>query len=177
MKLVLHFDSMHAELDPAYGSAANQLAFSELLALNALVVSEIVAGDLLFGQVEGLKYGDAFARWFRPPRPVWARASEGELMDHTAIHAIGFGNIDEGLADQLHKRLGARSASYIAAMEVDETYHVHQALWSMLLPMFRINGRAAHAFWDGDPAGDRDELFVEQLQELGFDPVTWEVRL
>ena len=61
-------------------------------------------------------------------------------------------------------------------MEVGDS-RIHQQLWSMLVPRFRFVGREAKVFWDGDPGADRNERLFEQLQSLGFDPVSWEIEI
>ena len=155
----------------------DRLVFPELLGANSRVTSEIVAGDLPFGRVGNLKYGEALERWFRPPRPVWTRAVARELAEGTAVYAICFESIDLGPAQLLHSRLDAKSRSYLGAMEVDHSYPAHWALWSMLAPRFRVDNRAAYVLWEGYQPAGRDEAFADYLRELGFDPVTWETRI
>ena len=178
MRLALHFDSMHEELGSNYAWGANRLVFPELLVDGGRVVSKVVLGDLLFAHV-GLKYSEALEQWFRPPCPsICTRAGSQELTDQTTVFAIGFQDIDERAAQALHERIDAKSSSYIGSMEVDTSYPIHQVLWSKLLPKFRVDCRAAYAFWEGYPGvDDKDEPFAEHLRELGFDPVTWEVRV
>ena len=177
MRLAFHFDSMHNELGANYGWAVDRLVFPELLDIDSRVISEIVAGDLLFGQVGNLKYDEALERWFRPPRPVWTRSAERELTERTAVYAICFESMDPGPAELLHTRLDAKSRSYFGAMEVDHSYPAHWALWSTLSPRLRVDNRAAYVFWEGYQPAGRDESYAEHLRGLGFDPVTWEARV
>lgn len=176
MKLALHFDSMHAVLGDSYGLAARRLVLGALPAeRDSHVNSRVFTGDLLFGTIPGLKHADAVGSWFFPQSPVWSRPDgvEWNLPDHMSVYAVCFESADQKTAERLHKGL-AGSASYLGAMEVGDS-RIHQQLWSKLIPRFRFVGRAAQVFWGGyAEADDKDRVLFEQLQSLGFDPVTWE---
>ena len=174
MKLALHFDSMHADLGIVYGLAAHQLVFATLLAQrDSHIDTRILIGDLLFWNISGLKYADVVGLWFFPQNPVWTSPNgvEWNLPPHT-IYVVCFENVDRETAERLHEGL-IGSAAYLGAIEVGDS-RIHQQLWSMLIPKFRVVGRTAQVFWDGYPEADRDEGLFEQLQSLGFDPVSWE---
>lgn len=177
MKLALHFDSMHTELGNPYHLPARGLAFAALLAQHdSRVDSRIFTGDLLFMDVPSLKASDAVGRWFYPQNPVWTSPNgvEWNLPPHMAIYAVCFDSIDRETAERLHEGL-TDSAAYLGAMEVSDS-RTHKQLWSKLPARCRIVDRAARVFWDGDPTAYRDEELFEQLQSLGFDPVSWETR-
>ena len=61
-------------------------------------------------------------------------------------------------------------------MEVDDGSFIHWQLYSkQLIPKFRILNRAARVFWDGWSDEDGKDLgFFEEVQSLGFNPVSWE---
>ena len=175
MKLALHFDSMHAELGDPYHLPARRLVFEALLAQNDTHIdSRIFTGDLLVTHVSGLKAADAVGLWFFPQNPVWTRPNgvEWNLPPHMGIYAVCFESVDQKTAERLHEDL-IRSASYLGAMEIGDS-RIHQQLWSKVVPRLRVVGHAAKVFWDGQTETDRDEPLFEQLQGLGFNPVSWE---
>ena len=175
MKLALHFDAMHAELGDPYHLPAQQLVFTALLAQrDNQIDSRIFTGDLLFTHVPGVKAADAVGLWFFPENPVWANPNgvEWNLPPHMAIYAVCFESLNRATAERLHESL-AGSVSYLGALEVGDSA-AHKLLWSKLPPRCRIVHRAARVFWDGYPGGDRNEELFEQLENLGFDPVSWE---
>ena len=124
--------------------------------------------------VPGVKAADAVGLWFFPENPVWANPNgvEWNLPPHMAIYAVCFESLNRGTAERLHESL-AGSVSYLGALEVGDSA-AHKLLWSKLPPRCRIVHRAARVFWDGYPGGDRNEELFEQLENLGFDPVSWE---
>ena len=174
MKLAFHFDTKH--LGNPYDFAARRRVFAALLAQgDSHIDSRILSGDLLFGQIADRKSPDVVGLWFFPQNPVWASPNgvEWNLPPHQAVYAVCFESAEQKTAERLHKEL-VRSAAYLGAMEVGDS-RIHQQLWSKLVPRFRVVGREAKVFWDGDPGTDRNEALFEQLQSLGFDPVSWEI--
>ena len=175
MKLALHFDAMHAQLGNPYHLPAQRLVFAALLAQrDSYIDSKIFTGDLLFTHVPGLKAADAVGLWFFPQNPVWTSPNgvDWNLPPHMAIYAVCFESVDRETAERLHEGL-VGSAAYLGAVEVGDS-PTHKQLWSKLPARCRIVHQAAQVFWDGDPKADRDEALFEQLQSLGFDPVSWE---
>ena len=60
-------------------------------------------------------------------------------------------------------------------MEVDDGSFVHWQLYSqMLIPLLRVLGSSASAFLGGFSDDDKDPVFLEELRDLGFNPVGWE---
>ena len=175
MKLALHFDAMHAELGSPYHLIARQLVFTALLAQrDHQIDSRIFTDDLLFTHVPGLKAADAVGLWFFPENPVWTSPNgvEWNLPPHMAIYAVCFESVNRGTAERLHEGL-ADSVSYLGALEVGDSA-AHKLLWSKLRRRCRIVHRDARVFWDGYPGSDSDEELFEQLENLGFDSVSWE---
>ena len=175
MKLALHFDAMHAQLGNPYHLPAQRLVFAALLAQrDSYIDSKIFTGDLLFTHVPGLKAADAVGLWFFPQNPVWTSPNgvDWNLPPHIAIYAVCFESVDRETAERLHEGL-VGSAAYLGAVEVGDS-PTHKQLWSKLPARCRIVHQAAQVFCDGDPKADRDEALFEQLQSLGFDPVSWE---
>lgn len=176
MQLALHFDSMHSELGSPYHLEPQRRVLAALLAQRECHIdSRILTGDLLFGSIPDRKSPDVVGLWFFPQNPVWTRPNGVEWnlpLHHMAIYAICFESVDQEAAERLHQSLTS-SPSYLGAMEVGDS-RIHKLLWSKLPARCRIVRRAARVFWDGDPNADRDEALFEQLQSLGFDPVSWE---
>ena len=189
MKLAFHFNGLHPELGHAYGLAARRLVFPALLdQRGAHVISKIFVGDLLFGNIDtsrdgrhcsfsraDLPYGDALEFWRHPQNPVWTRLLEERLtVALGGVYAICFESVDQKTAERLHEGL-VDSAPYLGAMEVDDGSLVHWQLYSKkLIPLFRVAGRAAHVFWDGMSEDGMNVGLFEEVQNLGFDPVSWE---
>ena len=190
MKLALHFDSYHPELGNAYGRAAQRLVCHALLGQRQVQVnSKIFVGDLLFWNIDtsrdsrhlslsnaDLRHEDIPEFWLHPQNPVWTRLSERRLvagLEHV-IYAICFESVDQETAERLHEGL-VDSASYLGAMEVDDGSFIHWQLYSkQLIPKFRILNCAARVFWDGWSEDGKDLGFFEEVQSLGFNPVSWE---
>ena len=189
MKLAFHFNGLHPELGDTYGLAARRLIFPELLdQRGAHVISKIFAGDLLFENVDtsrdgrhcsftraDLSNGDAIEFWRHPQNPVWTRLLEERLTAALGgVYAICFESVDQKTAERLHEDL-VDSAPYLGAMEVDDGSLVHWQLYSKnLIPLFRVVGHSAHVFWDGISEDGMNIGFFEEVQNLGFDPVSWE---
>ena len=174
MKLALHFDSKHADLAGDYRAAVYQLVFSVLLARwDSRLDSRVFSGDLLFDHILDRKAPDVVGDWFFPRGSVWAKPNgvEWNLPPHMAIYAVCLENADQKAADRIHKGL-AGSNSYLGAMEVGDS-PVHRKLWSMLASGFRVVGRSAQVFWDGNLEDDKDEAVFKLLQTIGFDSVSW----
>ena len=189
MKLALHFHGSHPELGVAYGRSARRLVLSALLSHRRVhVTSKIFVGDLLFGNIDisrdsqhrgfpraDRKWDDILESWLHPQNPVWARLSEERLAASVGdVFAICFESVDQETAEGLHQGL-VDSASYVGAMEVDDGSFVHWQLYSQkLIPLLRVLGSSASAFWGGFSDDDKDPVFLEELRDLGFNPVGWE---
>ena len=128
MKVAFHFNRFHPELGNAYGRAAHRLVFPALLGQRgAQVFSKVFVGDLPYRNVD-------YESWLRPQNPVWSGLSEERLtaaLPH--VYAICFESVDYATVERLHKVLGD-SASYLGAMEVDDSSLLHWGLYSSLIP-------------------------------------------
>ena len=193
MKVSFHFDADDESLGSYYGGAIREALMRAILKSRVMDLhSKIFQGDLLLRNmstdVEELdknqwvrrfnadKYLKNMENLLNPGSHIWCTISNetiGRLVENN-VWVMCFESISFNDAQKIDEML-AQNRFYLGAIQVDETSPVHWAAYSSsIAPYYRITGKSLNVFWDGISDDSKNEGHLEELEELGFNGVSFE---
>ena len=182
MKTGFHFDADHESLGSFYGDAIEKEVFKALVSLSGFGTStKVYVGDLRLNSLameikeieagreetfDEQKYFEGFVGWLEPMTVRWAQFPFERILRciHRNIYVIFLDSISPRIADSLARSLEPLPY-YLGALEVDESFPVHRALYpDSLLPLCRITKTTVNIFLEGFKGEDLDRTLVERCK-------------
>jgi hypothetical protein len=176
-----------------YGNAIEKEVFKALVSLSGLGLStKMYVGDLHLNSLamrtkeieagreetfDEQKYFEGFIGWLAPMTVRWARFPFERILwcIHRNVYVICLGSISPRIADSLDRSLKTLPY-YLGALEVDESFPKHRALYlDSLLPLCRITETTVNIFREGFEGEDLDQVLMERLRQAGFTDIRYEV--